>query len=111
MPTYSYSCNDCGADHDIVQSMSDPTLTECPSCGGTMRKLFTNVGVVFKGSGFYRTDSRDKKSGGDATQAEKKAEKKADSGASSSAGSSTSSSTTSSSGGTSSGSTASAKSA
>ena len=64
MPTYQYSCNDCGAQHDIVQSMSDPTLTECPACGGSMRKLFGNVGVVFKGSGFYRTDSREKKSSG-----------------------------------------------
>ena len=58
MPTYQYSCNDCGAQHDIVQSMSDPTLTECPACGGSMRKLFGNVGVVFKGSGFYETDYR-----------------------------------------------------
>ena len=58
MPTYSYTCKDCGAEHDIVQAMTAPTLTECPSCGGHMRKMFNNVGVVFKGSGFYRTDSR-----------------------------------------------------
>lgn len=60
MPTYEYVCDDCGSEHEIVQAMTDPTLTECPSCGkSALRKVFTNVGVVFKGSGFYRTDSRD----------------------------------------------------
>lgn len=66
MPTYSYACKDCGHAFDIVQSFSDDALTVCPECGGTLRKQFNAVGVVFKGSGFYRTDSRDsaKKSGG-----------------------------------------------
>lgn len=67
MPTYEYRCGSCGADHAIVQKMSDPTLTTCPSCGAEeLRKQFSGVGVMFKGSGFYRTDSRDsgaKKSG------------------------------------------------
>ena len=63
MPTYEYACSNCESNHEIVQSMSDPTLTTCPSCGQeTLRKQFGNVGVVFKGSGFYRNDSRDKKS-------------------------------------------------
>lgn len=59
MPTYEYSCNDCGHQFDVVQSIHDDSLTKCPECGGTLRKLFGNVGVVFKGSGFYKTDSRD----------------------------------------------------
>ncbi|MFA7324868.1 MAG: FmdB family zinc ribbon protein [Candidatus Nanopelagicales bacterium] len=59
MPTYEYSCANCGAAHEVVQKMSDPTLTDCPDCGQpTLRKLFNNVGVMFKGSGFYRNDSR-----------------------------------------------------
>ena len=63
MPTYEYACSNCESNHEIVQSMSDPTLTTCPSCGQeALRKQFGNVGVVFKGSGFYRNDSRDKKS-------------------------------------------------
>lgn len=62
MPTYEYSCNDCGERLEVVQSIHDDSLTTCPNCGGTLRKHFGNVGVVFKGSGFYKTDSRDKKS-------------------------------------------------
>lgn len=58
MPTYSYACKDCGHAFDIVQSFTDDSLTECPSCHGSLRKLFNSVGIVFKGSGFYRTDSR-----------------------------------------------------
>ncbi|MCF8589841.1 FmdB family transcriptional regulator [Gordonia sp. HY285] len=58
MPTYSYSCTVCDNKFDIVQSFSDDSLTVCPECGGKLRKLFNSVGVVFKGSGFYRTDSR-----------------------------------------------------
>ncbi|WP_461172002.1 FmdB family transcriptional regulator [Arthrobacter sp. Z1-9] len=61
MPTYAYACKDCGHAFDIVQSFSDSTLTSCPECQGTLRKKFNSVGVVFKGSGFYRTDSRDSK--------------------------------------------------
>ena len=58
MPTYSYACTACDNRFDIVQSFSDDSLTECPECTGKLRKLFNSVGVVFKGSGFYRTDSR-----------------------------------------------------
>lgn len=59
MPTYEYRCGSCGHELEAVQSFSDPALTECPHCGEpTLRKRFGNVGVVFKGSGFYRNDSR-----------------------------------------------------
>ncbi|MCA1004459.1 FmdB family transcriptional regulator [Rhodococcus hoagii] len=58
MPTYSYACTECDNKFDIVQSFSDDTLTVCPACSGKLRKLFNSVGIVFKGSGFYRTDSR-----------------------------------------------------
>ena len=58
MPTYAYRCADCGHAFDIQQSFSDDALTVCPECGGTLRKVFSAVGVVFKGSGFYRNDSR-----------------------------------------------------
>lgn len=58
MPTYAYACKDCGHAFDIQQSFSDDSLTVCPECRGKLRKKFNSVGVVFKGSGFYRTDSR-----------------------------------------------------
>ncbi len=58
MPTYQYACTACGHELEAVQSFSDDALTTCPECSGALRKLFGNVGVVFKGSGFYRTDSR-----------------------------------------------------
>ena len=58
MPTYQYACTACDHRFDAVQSFSDASLTECPECGGKLRKLYGSVGVVFKGSGFYRTDSR-----------------------------------------------------
>jgi putative FmdB family regulatory protein len=64
MPTYQYRCTDCGEDLEAVQKFSDPTLTTCPACGGQLRKVFNPVGVVFKGSGFYRTDSRNGSKGG-----------------------------------------------
>lgn len=57
MPTYSYRCAECGHAFDIVQSFSEDSLVECPECGGRLRKVFGAVGVAFKGSGFYRTDS------------------------------------------------------
>ena len=59
MPTYSYTCTECGDRFDAVQAFSDSALTTCTKCNGRLRKLFGNVGVVFKGSGFYRTDSRE----------------------------------------------------
>jgi putative FmdB family regulatory protein len=58
MPTYEYACKDCGKQLEVVQSFSDDPLTECPECGGRLRKIFGNVGISFKGSGFYKTDSR-----------------------------------------------------
>lgn len=59
MPTYQYRCKDCDTDLEVVQKFTDDALTDCPVCeDGTLRKVFNAVGVVFKGSGFYRTDSR-----------------------------------------------------
>ncbi|MEV6109894.1 FmdB family zinc ribbon protein [Streptomyces sp. NPDC051940] len=58
MPTYQYQCTECGEGLEAVQKFTDDALTECPACGGKLRKVFSAVGVVFKGSGFYRTDSR-----------------------------------------------------
>ena len=62
MPTYEYACTRCGKHIEVVQSMSDAPLSECATCGGTLRKVFAPIGIVFKGSGFYRTDSRGKSS-------------------------------------------------
>jgi len=58
VPTYSYACTECGNRFDAVQAFTDDALDVCPKCSGRLRKLFGSVGVVFKGSGFYRTDSR-----------------------------------------------------
>jgi len=82
VPTYSYRCTECDNAFDIQQSFTDSTLTECPVCGGKLRKVFSPVGVTFNGSGFYRTDSRAAKSstssgssgsGGSSTSSETKA--------------------------------------
>ena len=113
MPTYEYRCKSCGHQFDAVQSFSDDALTDCPSCGeASLKKVFGNVGITFKGSGFYKTDSRSAGSFGSAKDADKSdkgsssstsSTTKADSGSSSSgastpstgSGSSTSSSTSS----------------
>jgi putative FmdB family regulatory protein len=58
MPTYEYACKDCAEHVEVVQSFKDDPLTECPACGGPLRKVFAPVGIVLKGSGFYKTDSR-----------------------------------------------------
>jgi putative FmdB family regulatory protein len=58
MPTYEYVCRQCGEPLEVVQSFTDDTLTVCPNCGGDLKKVFGNIGIVFKGSGFYKTDSR-----------------------------------------------------
>lgn len=58
MPTYQYACTECGDQSEVVQRFSDDPLTVCGTCGGRLRKVFSPVGIVFKGSGFYRTDSR-----------------------------------------------------
>jgi putative FmdB family regulatory protein len=62
MPTYDYACTKCGHQFEAFQSFSDDALTECPECKGEVQKVYSNVGVVFKGSGFYKTDSRTSKS-------------------------------------------------
>lgn len=59
MPTYSYECTECADRFDVVQAFTDDSLTTCKKCSGRLRKRFNSVGVVFKGSGFYRTDSRE----------------------------------------------------
>jgi len=58
VPTYQYACTDCADRLEVVQKFTDDSLSVCPSCGGRLRKVFSPVGIVFKGSGFYRTDSR-----------------------------------------------------
>jgi putative FmdB family regulatory protein len=90
VPTYSYACTECDNRFDAVQAFSDDALTECPKCHGRLRKLFGSVGVVFKGSGFYRTDNRDSKSSSTAA-----APAKSESGSSSSDSSPSSSSSSS----------------
>ena len=67
MPTYQYACTECGHAFEQFQSFSDDALTTCPECEGRLRKLFNAVGVVFKGSGFYRTDSRSESGAGSST--------------------------------------------
>ena len=93
MPTYQYQCTECGNALEVHQSFTDDALTECPACQGRLRKVFNAVGVVFKGSGFYRTDSRSTSTSSDTSS----------SSSSSSSSSGTTSSTSSSSGGSSSG--------
>jgi putative FmdB family regulatory protein len=88
VPTYEYRCKDCDHEFEVVQAFSDSALTECPSCGGTLRKVFGNVGITFKGSGFYKTDSRSGSSNGTSS------EKKSDGDSSSKTDSSSSSSST-----------------
>lgn len=58
MPTYEYRCKDCGEHLEVVQSFQDDALSECPACGGSLRKVFGSIGISFKGSGFYKNDSR-----------------------------------------------------
>ena len=66
MPTYEYACKKCGDHLEVVQSFRDDPLTKCPKCKGELRKVFGNIGVTFKGSGFYKTDSRPRpKEGGE----------------------------------------------
>ena len=61
MPTYEYACRKCGKHLEVVQSFKDDPLTECPKCDGDLRKVFSPIGIAFKGSGFYKTDSRPSK--------------------------------------------------
>lgn len=85
MPTYAYACTACGHAFDAVQKFTDAALTECPECGGRLRKVYTSIGVTFKGSGFYRNDSRaatngesGKSSDSSDSSAEKSSEKSAE---------------------------------
>jgi putative FmdB family regulatory protein len=93
VPTYQYACTECGHAFEQFQSFSDDALTECPECQGRLRKVFNAVGVVFKGSGFYRNDSRDKKSS--TVSSESKSESKSDSASDSGKSGDTKSATTS----------------
>jgi putative FmdB family regulatory protein len=102
VPTYQYQCTDCGKALEVRQSFTDEALTVCPSCDGTLRKVFNAVGVVFKGSGFYRNDSRSTASSGSSaagksetkteTKTDTKTDKKSDSTKSTTSSSTTSSS-------------------
>jgi putative FmdB family regulatory protein len=91
MPTYEYVCTQCGDPLEVVASIHEAALTECPACSGRLRKVFGNVGVVFKGSGFYRTDSRSGKgkqaAAVGAAKSDKSESTSSDSGSSSSEGS------------------------
>ncbi|MFD5552420.1 FmdB family zinc ribbon protein [Streptomyces sp. NPDC127068] len=93
MPTYQYQCTECGEGLEAVQKFTDDALTECPNCSGRLKKVFSAVGIVFKGSGFYRNDSR----GSSSSSSPAAASKSSGSGSSGSGESSTSSSSTSSS--------------
>lgn len=76
MPTYEYACTACGERTEARQSFSDPPLEECPHCGGKLRKLYSPVGIVFKGSGFYATDSKKKSDSTKTSDSGSKSEKK-----------------------------------
>ncbi len=92
MPTYQYQCTECGEGLEAVQKFTDDALTECPNCGGRLKKVFSAVGIVFKGSGFYRNDSRGSSSSSSPASSSKSS---GSSGSSSSDASSSSSSSTS----------------
>ncbi len=92
MPTYEYACKSCGEHLEVVQSFKDEALTTCPACGGTLRKVFGSIGISFKGSGFYKTDSRSSSSA--TSPARSSSAASSDSSSSSSSDSSSSSPTT-----------------
>ncbi|CAN3130555.1 FmdB family zinc ribbon protein [Mycobacterium sp. smrl_JER01] len=96
MPTYSYACTECSNKFDVVQAFSDDSLTDCPQCDGRLRKVFGKVGVVFKGSGFYRTDSRESGKTSASASSSNGSESSSSSAGSSSSGSSSSGSSSSS---------------
>jgi len=84
VPTYQYACNDCGEQLEVVQKFTDDALTVCPNCQGNLRKVFSAVGIVFKGSGFYRTDNRSSSTSTSSTTPSKPAETKSSESSSSS---------------------------
>ncbi|MFG2314969.1 MULTISPECIES: FmdB family zinc ribbon protein [Streptomyces] len=107
MPTYQYQCTECGEGLEAVQKFTDDALTECPNCQGRLKKVFSAVGIVFKGSGFYRNDSRGSSSSSSpASSSSKAASSSASSSSDSGSSSSSSSSSSSGSGSSSAGSTA-----
>ncbi|MFE5258495.1 FmdB family zinc ribbon protein [Streptomyces coelicoflavus] len=106
MPTYQYQCTECGEGLEAVQKFTDDALTECPNCQGRLKKVFSAVGIVFKGSGFYRNDSRGSSSSSSPASSSKAASSSASSSSSSSSDSGSSSSSSSGSGSSSAGSTA-----
>ncbi len=79
MPTYQYQCTECGEGLEAVQKFSDDALTECPSCDGRLKKVFSAVGIVFKGSGFYRNDSRGSSSSSSPASSSKSSDSKSSS--------------------------------
>ncbi|MFD6169614.1 FmdB family zinc ribbon protein [Streptomyces coeruleorubidus] len=94
MPTYQYQCTECGEGLEAVQKFTDDALTECPSCKGRLKKVFSAVGIVFKGSGFYRNDSRGSSSSSTpASKSSSTSSSSSDSGSGSGSGSSSSSGT------------------
>lgn len=93
MPTYQYACTECGHTFDQFQSFTEDSLTVCPECSGRLRKVFSAAGVVFKGSGFYRTDSRSNGSGSSGSSSEPKSDSKSESKSESKSGSTPSAST------------------
>ncbi|MER6159770.1 FmdB family zinc ribbon protein [Streptomyces sp. NPDC001868] len=92
MPTYQYQCTECGEGLEAVQKFTDDALTECPSCNGRLKKVFSAVGIVFKGSGFYRNDSRGSSSSSSPATSKSSSESKSSSDAKSSSSTSSSSS-------------------
>ena len=72
MPTYEYACRDCGEHLEVVQSFKDAPLTECGRCGGSLRKVFSAAGIIFKGSGYYVTDSRPSRGDGSSSKGKAK---------------------------------------
>lgn len=92
MPTYQYQCTECGEGLEAVQKFTDDALTECPSCQGRLKKVFSAVGIVFKGSGFYRNDSRGSSSSSSPASSSKSSTSTASDSSSSSSTSSSSSS-------------------
>ncbi len=92
MPTYQYQCTACGEGLEAVQKFTDDALTECPSCQGRLKKVFSAVGIVFKGSGFYRNDSRGSSSSSSPASSKSSTSSSSDSSSSSSTSSSSSSS-------------------
>ncbi|MGI8309952.1 FmdB family zinc ribbon protein [Saccharopolyspora hattusasensis] len=97
MPTYQYACTECDHQFETVQSFSEDSLTECPKCTGRLRKLFNAVGIVFKGSGFYRTDNRSANSSASSTSSGSSSSNSSSSSSSNSSSSSSESSSSSSS--------------